>query len=109
MISEKLLSEVLGIKATEPTLEKRNMVEYLDWSNNGCGVGINIYELAFDKCVEWIFKEGYETNMFRANNIYHVRLWGNGVEDKRFYSNPDDKYDAVIQACEWILKNKDNL
>ena len=104
MINEKLLSEVLGIEATESTLEKRNMVEYLDWSNNGCGSAINTHELAFDKCVEGIFKQGYDARMFRAMNIYHVRLWGKGVVDRRFYSNPDDKYDAVFQACEWILK-----
>ncbi len=69
---------------------------------------INVYELAFDKCIDWLWDQGYEVSMIRANNIFHVRLWGNGVEDKRFYSNPHDKYDAVMQACEWVIERIEN-
>ncbi len=106
MINSKLLGEVLGREVKDGTgriVINDNLVTFA-YEGEDMWSDINIYELAFNKCVEWIWEQGYDTNMFRANNIYHVRLWGKNVEDKRFYSNPHNKHDAVFQACEWILK-----
>lgn len=122
MISKKLLSEILGIPVKgEMFITKEDHICFDTDSKNGVVVSyspatgettysaksVNLHEIAFDKCIEWLWDEGYELWMFRANNIFHVRISSEDVEEKRFYSNPDDKYDAVIQACEFVLKRRD--
>ena len=110
MISKELLKELdedyddikLGNGSSVYILEYMGREAMPRWEEH------NIYELVFDKCIEWAWKQGYSITMFRANNIFHARVHGDDIAngERRFYSNPHDKYNSVIQACEWILKRK---
>jgi len=70
-ISEELLKEVQGIQNISDIEIKGNMVLYYKhnerYSGDSCYYksreSINIYELAFDKCVEWAKSENCELDI----------------------------------------------
>lgn len=114
-MTRELLSEVLNVHLAMNPIIEGNYVGYLVSSHGipdtpdamkSDHKKINIHELAFDKCIEWLWKQDFELWSFRANNIFHVRISNKDIKEKRFYSNPDDKYEAVFQACQWVLERK---
>ena len=127
-ISKELLSEVLGRQvALDGNIQIANtVVHYSDTTHMS---SINIYELVH-RCKKWartlkfiymnIGNPLSETRSGLDIRISIKQLYGKpfGVEivtlDERFsilsylkHETFDTEQDAVVKACEWILKNKD--
>lgn len=111
-ISKELLSEVLG----------REVTDFEHWDNNEyrCTAYfdgfrqrffINIYELAY-KCKEWALVKGYiiksepydynEDSTFSGGYFYITRV--NNMHSCPNCGANKSEVQAVIDACEWILK-----
>lgn len=114
IISDELLSAVLGIEASEASLEKRKMVEYINWSNNGAGQAINLYELAH-LCKKWAIKQGYFIWTGYEGRVdlspqYSSAVIGRGsfhheVESLKLHTMfHSTEPGAIFRSCEWILK-----
>lgn len=77
----------------------------------GCGANhINIYEFA-SKCKKWANTKGYIIIDFIDENndeFWSCRIYRNGLndgyEEEIAYCMED--YNAIINACEWILNNE---
>lgn len=104
MISKELLEKVLDFTSGNVFIKeietRNNDIEYL------CNVGgwnlLNIYELAH-MCKEWANK--YVTNIGSGYDKDKEIYWcicNNG--EFQFYENTE--LEAVIKACEWILKQQ---
>ncbi len=96
MISEKLLSEILQEKASNPrlaTIPDTNLV-YL--AENGTKV-INIFELA-QRCKKYANRKGFElkTDWYGCSVYYH------DIYKTRFYNKDGSLND--IDACEYIFE-----
>lgn len=75
----------------------------------GLGIEINIYELAH-KCKEWALKNEHNLLSYLSDR--------NGIQEsfvqlynyKTFITTirADTEPEAIFQACQWILDNKDN-
>lgn len=110
MINKELLSEVLKVdirKINNSTLDG-NLYYYKTFVK--CKSKINIYELAH-KCKEWAYKCGYiidsgyhkhHINCFKA----HFYGWVNENIDTETELVATTEMEAIIKACEWILKQK---
>ena len=112
MISKELLSEVLKQETRfiryvanntyEVHFEKPIRLKYII---------INIYELAH-KCKEWALRKNYilasESNTY--GGICNMSI--SSIDIDVFYNiqsttRANTEVEAIIQACEWILNNKD--
>ena len=114
--SKELLSEVLDIKVVEvykirsnPNFKDNTLLHRIE----GCAVlfTINIHELAH-KCKEWAYKNKFiiETGFTTSGDWFYTVL---EVKDTSPYvaevktnwgiTEPE----AVFQACQWVLDNKD--
>ena len=105
-ISKELASEVFKLNVCETYIENNKL--YFDMELPLIQ-NINIYEFAY-KCKEWALNKGSYINCF------YNEFWWDRVEkkytadipskNKSFYE--DTEIEAIIKACEWILKNKAN-
>ena len=101
MISKELLSAVIGKEVREIELSNNvNIINYLvikdDW-----WYSINIHELAF-KCKVWALQYKYELlSGFLSGNGYVV------VMEQRRTWHADTEPEAIFEACEYILNQKD--
>jgi len=122
MIGKELLSEILGYTPKTIKFDKnRNEVIWLkEITYKSYGIEqsgnikmyINIYELAH-KCKKWLINSDYFITI-----KYDPRIGRTKIElivskdsttissEEHFYTNTEQ--DAIFQACEWILKQKDN-
>ena len=67
-----------------------------------------IYKFAF-KCKEWAFKNKYkiQSQINEGNKGHsHITKKNDDCWAKGFFENTE--IEAIIKACEWILKNKAN-
>lgn len=112
MISKELLSTILNERVRDI---------YKIGSNPNCGLNvlpyslhgngdlqeINIYELSF-KCIEWLIDiTDNSVEIITNKDDTYVRIYIPNEAD--FYTEyATDKIEAIIKACEWILKNEKN-
>lgn len=113
MTNEELLSEVLNLKIciddTHPYIQS-NMLVYDVLDNDEINTNnINIYELAH-KCKEWLLDNGYyikispfKVELFEKDTNCFMRDFYSPIQSK---SIPYD-IKREIQACQWILDNKE--
>lgn len=107
--SKELLSKVLGVYITEFFLDCESLVYVYDKifnENEQYKNDINIYELAY-KCKEWLIaKTDNDITISINRDMASVTLYIK--EDADFHIEfADTEVEAIIKACEWILKNKD--
>ena len=115
-ISKELLSEVLKLEVVKHSLFNKSNnsfnITYMQSEDSlkSSWMPINIYEFAF-KCKIWVFNkykiylsselgEDSDVSLFWTANFKIKK------ENKSFYG--DTEFEAIIKACEWILKNKAN-
>ena len=105
-ISKELVSEVMDIKY--PFSDVQLNSDILSWLREDVyfeeKVKINIYEFAF-KCKEWAFKNKYKIqSQINASNKGHSHITKKNDDcwAKGFFENTE--IEAVIKACEYILK-----
>ena len=105
MISKELVSEVLRIKAVyiEGCDHRDDIIVIWTDLHSKPLMEINIYEFAF-KCKEWAFKNskyGICSNPIEA--------WTWNVEQDLLIEEfkADTEIEAIIKACEWVLKEVD--
>jgi hypothetical protein len=107
-ISKELLSEVSGHKVTEIYGIVGNEVRYetsdfeihMKFSPFKCS--INIYELAH-KCKEWAIKQNLVLSSWMATkNDARCEI---GNYETYFIAQTESE--AIFNACQWILENKD--
>ena len=122
MISKKILEAVLGYKVKlmpkNTSLNPRgvDIVYMLDINYPKASKikvkSINLYELAH-KCKEWVLDEGYWITIgIGATTQLVLTSKGTTILDSELYRIEDKdltEHEAVFKACEWILKQKDNL
>jgi len=105
MISKELLSEVTDdnvIRIDDFPNEYTNDLLYTQTNESRPYTeSINIYELAY-KCKEWAFEQGYTIKSYKSNEDW----WASSFNH---YTNAVAEPEAVIEHCEWILEQKDNL
>ena len=116
-ISEELIKAVLQ-KETETLSKDFNFTineDYIEFSDDGeMQFEYCIYKFAF-KCKEWAYKQK-RVNMFiveadtEDSEINVSVLYGEHHPNlKMHYFNKDNcEIKSTIEACEWILENKDN-
>ena len=132
LVTEKdLLCEVLNLTINDVLTDKDSMYEYFDVEHEDSGsyiiarlnIGyksINIYELAH-KCKEWAWKNeflirsrstfgsGFEFGYCEIEHIHDG--WTDEFFTKKLlnkYENSITEPEAILKACQWILKNKRN-
>ena len=122
MISKELLSEVLEDEYNDRLvdwfqIEDNYLRTYYDCGRydyegrpTGLGIEINIYELA-QKCKEWAYKQGYV--ILSGHSAYGIgaffcscKGWLSENYDKRIEINHNTEPEAIFQACQWILDNR---
>ena len=112
MISKELLSEVLGKDAYPYDYAQNGRVlRYAFFESINRKRYINIYELAY-KCKEWAYKQGFV--ILSGHSAYSIGLffcsckgWLSENYDKQIEINHKTEPEAIFQACQWILDNKD--
>ena len=113
-ISKELLSEVLNVNVQTEIQEddfcSDNTLIY--WEFDGYHndyKNINIYELG-DTLKEWLESNCFHEVMIVENKVYLMEdIWGEGgaVTHKRFDKRKHWILN-IIDACQWILDNKDS-
>jgi len=114
MISEELLSEVLGLKVIG-NLKFSDNVLYVDvdlCTPTTRTIGINIYELAH-KCKEWAFNNHdfilqsvyIPKGIFTSSYCVAERNFSYQKYDQTFHA--DTEHEAIFKSCQWILDNKE--
>ena len=112
-LSTELASAVLGLNVvyTESCEHRDGIIGIWTNMNTKPIKEINLYEFAF-KCKEWALTKGY---MMKIENHYSNSIV---VQIRKTISNSAyiepwkktfrSEVEAIIKACEWILKNKAN-
>jgi len=115
MISNELLSEVLGCDCSECYFEDTyNLIHYkyeydVTWSEyvRVDNSEINIYELTH-KCKAWALTAGFSitsTNSWMGDNTPCAQaVSNNGCEYQ--WIEADTEPEAVFKACQWVLENR---
>jgi hypothetical protein len=111
-ISKELLSEVLGCKLDIDEQLQPNEIEYIEKVGSRLYYRyINIYELA-NKCKEWAYTKNYF--LFSGHGAISASCEVNHRTASPGKINPqeivlaDTESEAVFEACQWILENKEN-
>ena len=130
-ISAELLSEVLKLEVVKHSLynelHKSFNITYMQSEDSlkSSWMPINIYEFAF-KCKEWALIRGYSllsgrpivrdeegTQVF--NYWYNCYIWeidensiDSPTQNTKIETNSETEPEAIIKACEWILKEQNN-
>ena len=114
MISNKLLSEVMGYKCHIMDTKHihflhNNRVNDIVYEQGGdLQYNINIHELAH-KCKEWAYIQGYVLfSKIRLNSSYascYFDIMGIHDYEDDFHNDfrAETEPDAIFKACEWIL------
>ena len=116
--SKELLSEVLGEDVKNISIScgySGNIVKYTienyETEEDGeliyidLGTNINIYEL-MHLMKEWIIKTARPNCVFSTFNSTSLNGYGAVINDeKQFFGRTE--FEAVVKACEWLLKNKE--
>ena len=116
MISEELLSEVVGYKVcnifynSEQRMNdyEEKLISFKKESNYCWRNQYNVYEIAH-RCKEWALLNGY---IIYSSLNYGSRLHGfscvkhkHGGEDLYYFSE-ETEFEAIFKCCQWILDNK---
>ena len=114
LLSEELLSEVLGIKNLVYEVSIGGTEIHYGCIKTGENGFINIYELAH-KCKQWALNQEYYFSVYSFNfsgnteQEHRIRLLkGNNIA---YYGNDscsETEQEAIFKACQWILENKGN-
>jgi hypothetical protein len=101
MITEELLSEVLGRKVE--IIEHFGNIIYYEEPNKTVWLeeDINIYELAH-KCKEWA--KDYEFHSAILDNKASCELFSTSMDEQEFYA--DTEPEAIFRATQWVYDNK---
>ena len=104
--SKELLSEVLGKEIEIRGFKDEFIPSNFEYIEDFCNVKvINIYELAH-LCKEWAFSEKYfivSGFILFGQNISIVSF---DLKGEIHRCKDDSEFEAVVQACEWVLKEK---
>ena len=104
MISEELLSEVLGIKkeVMSIAIRENNIIP----CNQGIPIAtpINIYELAH-RCKEWALKSGYQLHSAMRNGAFSICILIYEEDGSKQHFKSVTEPEAIFKACEWLLEN----
>ena len=111
--SKELLDEVLQVNVSEVYIRKneirfRTYVDTIDgWTRSSDVHLSNIYELAH-KCKEWASNNQFTLVSGDSGHgfVCSVGHYSNNDINAEFYGK--NEFSAVIQACEWILKEINN-
>lgn len=101
--SKELISEVLSKEVEEE--ERFIDSNSLTYVNSDIYEDINIYEFAF-KCKEWAYENNYyvySTPSFALEGVAYI-VEDNNIGKRLKTLQLDSEVEAIIQACEWILK-----
>lgn len=113
IISEKLLSEIVGQNVTSVYYHKKHGWKFTTYTERNDGwtstsdIPIpNIYEIAF-KCKEWAFNKMYflSSGLDTSGGWCLIRDINKSFVNEK---NPYTEIEAIIKACEWILNNQGN-
>ena len=107
MISQELLSEVLRVSIVSAKVE--NDTIYFDMELP-LMQSINLHKFIYELCDKWAIK-----NKCYINDIYN-EFWWDRIEKEYFADIPnknksfyaDSRIEARINACQWILDNKES-
>lgn len=114
MISKELLSEIL-----DESYDNTNIVKiyqpsdfnHIAWETNNCAINthsINIYELAH-KCKEWCLNNNFTIKSSITRQGAKCEFYSKEQTNyKTKIINAKTEPEAIFQACEWILKQKEN-
>lgn len=100
--SKELISEVLSKEVEEERFIDSNSLTYV---NSDIYEDINIYEFAF-KCKEWAYENNYyvySTPSFALEGVAYI-VEDNNIGKRLKTLQLGSEVEAIIQACEWILK-----
>lgn len=111
VISKELLSEVLVNTRDEVShIQDGRIKSEICYMVNGAtrGLFINIYELVH-RCKEWAFSQNYILQVRSADTLSCVDILDNKCVNNPFKKQTSCKTEpeAVFNACQWILDNKD--
>ena len=110
MISNELLTEVLGIKILSfKHVPQTSIIRYkFDCIGEIRDSSINIYELAY-KCKEWASKHHYSVmsgwEMTHWGGAYRVDVYRNSDNILFSMSTVKTEPEAIFKACDYILKD----
>jgi len=110
MISNELLSEVLGLEIDDMRRDNhtQNWIDYTTvYDDINQSSMINIYELAH-KCKEWAYSLGHVVStQYRTDysNATTSLAWCESLAyEGRQNFKADTEPEAIFRACEWILQ-----
>lgn len=98
-ISKELLSEVLKLNITYTERCNNSIVYKISVYDRE--EEVNIYELAH-KCKEWAFNKGYSISIHQSEISGYIAEIHCGWSVTDFHSRFEPE--AIIKACEWVLK-----
>ena len=118
MISKELLSEVLNLNMWKTNslniLVDENKVSYSgiflgDLGYQKSSVDINIYELSH-KCKEWAFNNGFglTSGLLNYSKTKIAVLENIDLLMPKISFTGNTEPEAIFNACQWILDNKDS-
>lgn len=102
MISNELLSVVLGLHCGIKSIKNSEVIYWFDCIGEIREYSINIYELAH-KCKEWALKHHYKV-ISKPDNV--PGLWKAYVNlslTSKHGEVADTEPEAIFKACQWIL------
>ena len=111
IISKELLSEVLGVYVRDGWYFDYELLIYTYDKILGLDENyhsqINIYELVH-KCKEWASNNQFTLVSGDSGHgfVCSVGHYSNNAINAEFYE--ENEFNAVIQGCEWILKETNN-
>ncbi len=101
MTDKKLLSEVLNINVTDTKVVDNYIIYNTHYK-------INVYELA-NLCKQWALKNtGYRLKSYindKGTGICDVRVGDGRTLTRKIV--PNSEPEAIFQACNWIIKQKE--
>lgn len=107
MISNELLSVVLGLYCGIKSIKNSEVIYWFDCIGEIREYSINIYELAH-KCKEWALSKGYIINSGAttsndwSSTIYKV-IKENPYIKELSHTWGQSENEAIFRACQWIL------
>ena len=106
MISNELLTEVVGLCCGVKSIRNSEVVYWFNCIDEVRESSINIYELAY-LCKEWASKHHYSVmsgwEMTHWGGAYRVDVFRNSDNILFSMSTVKTEPEAIFRACEWIL------
>lgn len=100
--SLELLSSIFNMEVFASKFDKENKIISLN-----TGLEISVYELV-DKCKKWAWNNRYTLNTIMKKSHITNKLCFKVIIEPTEYAEyslvGDEEVEAIIAACEWILK-----